>query len=316
MVLNSLLLRHFFLGTLLAEIHGQSLLIAVSQSTAEKETAQKQIYFLDILFMIKAKKSLGQNFLKDEAVLNRIIEAANLSKDDVVIEVGPGQGALTEKLVEKCKQVIAVELDDRLIEPLHTKFVGIDNLEIIHDDILKINLPELISRYKIQDARYKVVANIPYYITAPIIRLFLETKIPPSEVIFMVQKEVAERICSKPGEMSILAVSVQYYAKAEFCFTVFKESFDPIPKVDSAILRITRNNNQETIAKEDVKKFFRVVKSGFSAKRKTLINNLSNGLQIDKTVIEEKLLSLGFSANTRAQELGVEDWKKLAVILL
>lgn len=264
--------------------------------------------------ILKPKKSLGQNFLKDEAVLNRIIEAANLSNDDVVIEVGPGQGALTGKLVEKCKQVIAVELDDRLIEPLHTKFVGINNLEIIHDDILKINLPQLVGE-KLKVDNYKVVANIPYYITAPIIRLFLETKIPPSEVIFMVQKEVAERICAKPGEMSILAVSVQYYAKAEFCFTVFKESFDPVPKVDSAILRITRNNNQETITKEETKKFFRVVKSGFSAKRKTLINNLSNGLQIDKKEIEEKLLSLGFSANTRAQELGVEDWKKLSDLL-
>lgn len=261
---------------------------------------------------LKHKKSLGQNFLKDEAVLNRIVEVANLSEDVVVIEVGPGEGALTEKLVEKCKKVIAVELDDRLIEPLHTKFVGIKNLEIIHDDILKLNLPDLISKYKIQDTRYKVVANIPYYITAPIVRLFLETKIPPSEAVFMVQKEVAERICAKPGEMSILAVSVQYYATPEYLFTVSKNSFDPIPKVDSAVIKITYNSQLITNSKEEVKKFFRVVKAGFSAKRKTLVNNLSNGLQVEKKEIEEKLLSLGFSANTRAQELGVEDWKKLA----
>ena len=264
---------------------------------------------------LKAKKSLGQNFLKDADVLGRIIKAANLSQDDVVIEVGPGQGVLTELLAGVCKKVIAIELDDRLIEPLHTKFVDNKNVEIIHDDILKINLPELLTTNNIQPITYKVVANIPYYITAPIIRLFLETKIPPSEVIFMVQKEVAERICAKPGAMSILAVSVQYYAKAEFLFTVFKESFEPVPKVDSAIIKITLNLQLTTDNKEKTKKFFRVVKSGFSAKRKTLINNLSNGLQIDKKEIEEKLGSIGFSPSVRAQELGVEDWKKLADIL-
>ncbi|KKP98499.1 MAG: Ribosomal RNA small subunit methyltransferase A [Candidatus Moranbacteria bacterium GW2011_GWD2_36_12] len=264
---------------------------------------------------LKAKKSLGQNFLKDADVLGRIIKAANLSQDDVVIEVGPGQGVLTELLAGVCKKVIAIELDDRLIEPLHTKFVDNKNVEIIHDDILKINLPELLTTNNIQPITYKVVANIPYYITAPIIRLFLETKIPPSEVIFMVQKEVAERICAKPGAMSILAVSVQYYAKAEFLFTVFKESFEPVPKVDSAIIKITHNLQLTTDNKEKTKKFFRVVKSGFSAKRKTLINNLSNGLQIDKKEIEEKLGSIGFSPSVRAQELGVEDWKKLADIL-
>lgn len=131
-------------------------------------------------------------------------------------------------------------------------------------------------------------------------------------MVFMVQKEVAERIAAKPGAMSILAVSVQYYAKAEFLFTVFKESFDPVPKVDSAIIKITYNSQLITDnKKEEVKKFFRIVKSGFSAKRKTLINNIFNGMGIDKKVIEEKLESIGFSPSTRAQELGVEDWKKL-----
>jgi len=264
--------------------------------------------------MIKAKKSLGQNFLKDAEVLGRIIRAANLSADDVVVEIGPGEGALTELLAGVCKKVIAIELDDRLIEPLHTKFVGNKNVEIIHDDILKLNLPALMEK-ELKDAgvtSYKVVANIPYYITAPIIRLFLETKIPPSEVMFMVQKEVAERICAKAGEMSILAVSVQYYARALFLFTVFKESFFPVPKVDSAIIHISRNTKDGEHSTEEVKKFFRVVKSGFSAKRKTLINNLANSLQIDKKEIENKLGSIGFSPSVRAQELGVEDWKKLA----
>ncbi|HOX10473.1 MAG TPA: 16S rRNA (adenine(1518)-N(6)/adenine(1519)-N(6))-dimethyltransferase RsmA [Candidatus Moranbacteria bacterium] len=265
--------------------------------------------------MIKAKKSLGQNFLKDDAVLQRIIESANLSKNDVVIEIGPGHGVLTELLARKCKKVIAIELDDRLIEMLRNKLRNKENVEIIHNDILKINLPELVSKYEIQDTRYKTVANIPYYITAPIIRLLLETKIPPSEMILMVQKEVAERICAKAGEMSILAVSVQYYAQPEYLFTVPKTAFDPMPKVDSAVIRIVTSNQQPVISKKNNRDFFRVVRAGFSAKRKTLVNNLANGLQLDKKTVEEKLIAFGFSKNTRAQELGVEDWQKLIEFL-
>ena len=275
---------------------------------------------------IKAKKSLGQNFLKDEAILQRIIESAKLSADDVVIEIGPGQGALTELLAEVAKKVVAIELDDRLVEMLNNKLRNKENIEIIHDDILKINLPELIfnklKKLKAKEVKYKVVANIPYYITAPIIKLFLETKFPPSEMILMVQKEVAERICAKAGKMSILTVSVQYYAQPEYLFTVPKESFEPMPKVDSAVIRIIRNKKpaspagrRETRNKQDVKKFFRIVRAGFSAKRKTLANNLSNGLQIDKKTSEEKLIALGFSKNTRAQELTVEDWRKIENIL-
>ena len=263
--------------------------------------------------MIKAKKSLGQNFLKDEAVLQRIVESANLSKEDVVIEIGPGHGALTELLVQKCKKVIAIELDDRLIEILQKKFENQKNIEILHGDILKINLPEMVAGYGLRATEYKVVANIPYYITAPIIKLFLETKYPPSEMILMVQKEVAERICAKAGEMSILAVSVQYYAKPEYLFTVPKNAFEPVPKVESALIKISNLKSQ--ISNFERKNFFRIVRSGFSAKRKTLANNLSSSLQIDKKEIEEKLTTIGFSKNTRAQELGVEDWKKLTEIL-
>ena len=273
--------------------------------------------------VIKAKKSLGQNFLKDDAVLQRIVESAELSKNDFVIEIGPGHGALTEKLAKVCKKVIAIELDDRLIEVLQNKFKDTDNVEIIHDDILKLNLPELVTKYlprrqasKIQDTKYKIVANLPYYITSPIIRLFLETEYPPKEMILMVQKEVAERICAQAGKMSILAVSVQYYAKPEYLFTVSKESFEPMPKVESALIRITNHESRIMNNKEEVKKFFRIVRAGFSAKRKTLANNLSNGLQLDKKEIEEKLISLGFSKNTRAQELGVEEWKKLNEVLI
>jgi 16S rRNA (adenine1518-N6/adenine1519-N6)-dimethyltransferase len=206
-------------------------------------------------------------------------------------------------------------LDDCLIEILQNKFKSANNVEIIHEDILKINLPELISKYEIRDTKYKIVANLPYYITSPVIRLFLETQYPPKEMILMVQKEVAERICAKAGKMSILAVSVQYYAQPEYLFTVPNEFFEPMPKVESAVIKITRNKKQETRENEEVKKFFRIVRAGFSAKRKTLVNNLSGGLSIEKKEIEEKLISIGFSKNTRAQELGVEDWKKLGKML-
>lgn len=264
---------------------------------------------------LKAKKSLGQNFLKDDAIVDRIIEAANLSSKDIVIEIGPGTGVLTEKLAKICQKVVAIELDDRLVEMLRSKLRNNKNVEIIHGDILKINLPELLSnklvKLKANEASYKVIANLPYYITSPIIRLLLETKYPPSEMILMVQKEVAERIVAKPGEMSILAVSVQYYAKPEYLFTVPRTAFDPAPKVDSAVIRIARNPKPVAQNSEETKKFFRIVKAGFSAKRKTLINNLSNGLHIDKKEIEEKLIAFGFSQNTRAQELGVEDWRSL-----
>jgi 16S rRNA (adenine1518-N6/adenine1519-N6)-dimethyltransferase len=264
--------------------------------------------------MIKAKKSLGQNFLKDDAVLQRIVESANLSADDMVIEIGPGHGTLTELLAQKCKKVIAIELDDRLIPILTEKFKINNKVEIVHEDILKINLPEFISNKLAKPkAGYKVVANLPYYITSPIIRLFLETEYPPKEMILMVQKEVAERICAQAGKMSILAVSVQYYAQPEYLFTVPNESFEPMPKVESALIKISNIKSQ--ISNQERKNFFRIVRAGFSAKRKTLVNNLSNGLLIDKKEIEEKLISIGFSKNTRAQELGVEDWNKLIKML-
>ncbi|EKD58852.1 MAG: Dimethyladenosine transferase [uncultured bacterium] len=259
---------------------------------------------------IRAKKSLGQNFLKDEQVLARIVESGNISSEDTVIEIGPGQGALTELLAERCKKVIAIELDDRLIPVLQENFQYDEHVEIVHDDILKINLPALIESNNLQQG-YKVIANIPYYITAPIIRLLLETKFPPSEIILMVQKEVAERITAKAGAMSILAVSVQYYSDAKYLFTVPRSAFDPVPKVDSAVIRIMNHESGSKENKEETKKFFRIVRAGFSAKRKTLENNLSNGLHLEKKEILEKIESIGFVKNTRAQELSVEDWKKL-----
>ncbi len=255
----------------------------------------------------KHKKSLGQNFLKNDDVINRIIEEAQV-EGRVVLEVGPGEGVLTEALAHSAKKVIAIELDDRLIPVLEEKFVDMDNVDIIKGDILHMNVEELIST-EMSDGKYKVVANIPYYITAPIIRLFLELSQKPSEIILMVQKEVAERLTAFPGHMSILAVSAQYYADVEYLFTVPKEDFDPVPKVDSAIIKL--KIKKEELKDEEVKDFFRIVKIGFSAKRKTLANNLANGLQRDKKEIEEILIAQGFASSVRAQELSVNDWKNI-----
>lgn len=264
---------------------------------------------------IKPKKSLGQNFLRDTQVLERIVAAANLSAEDFVLEIGPGEGVLTQKLAKKAGRVLAIEIDQRLIESLQKRFASNQKIEIIHADILKINLADLYTNYQLLDTKYKVVANLPYYITSPIIRLFLEATILPAEMILMVQKEVAERIVAQPGQMSILAVAVQYYAQAELLFEVPKEAFYPVPQVDSAVIRIARIVDRKSPSKEETRHFFKIVKAGFSAKRKTLANNLANSLHLEKTAISQKLKTAGISPTARAQELSVADWQNLAAIL-
>jgi len=285
---------------------------------------------------MKFKKTLGQNFLKDKNVLKKIIQAADLNAKDNVVEIGPGEGILTKELVKYAGKIITIEKDDRLALKLNSLFYKNNKVKIIHDDILKINLSKLIKNFrksvsisKTESPKYKVIANIPYYITSPIIRLLLETKYPPREMILMVQKEVAERIIALPrkisnknqlkkpnlqgksGQMSILAVSVQYYAKPELLFYVDKKSFFPEPKVNSAIIRITPFN---PISKHS-SKFFRIVRAGFASKRKTLLNNLSHSLHLPKINVEKQLKKIGINPAQRAQELSVDDWKKISRLL-
>jgi 16S rRNA (adenine1518-N6/adenine1519-N6)-dimethyltransferase len=254
---------------------------------------------------------IGQNFLKNNEIVKKIVAAANLQVDDLVLEIGPGKGILTEELAKKAGKVVAVEIDENLVDLLKGKFKDYKNVEIIGGDILKIDLNKILTTNDQRPTTYNVIANLPYYITSPIIRMFLEAGYPPEEMIIMVQKEVAERIVAKPGQMSILAVSVQYYADAEMLFEVGKENFDPIPEVDSAVIRISQ------IKKSDEKqintnKFFRVVRAGFCAKRKTLANNLANSFHLDRSDVEEKIKYLKIKNTARAQELSVEDWKKLS----
>ncbi|MEA1936522.1 MAG: 16S rRNA (adenine(1518)-N(6)/adenine(1519)-N(6))-dimethyltransferase RsmA [Patescibacteria group bacterium] len=269
---------------------------------------------------IKVLKSLGQNFLVDEKVLDKIIQTAELSKNDLVIEIGPGLGVLTRELSKKCGQVIAIEKDKKLAELLKKKLGEVEKtvpfsdkretgrVEIVNGDVLKMNLEELIKKYR-SDGKYKLVSNIPYYITSPVIKLFLENKIQPETIILLVQKEVAERICAKPGKLSVLALSVQIYGKPEIVGYVSKSSFYPEPKIDSAILKI--GEIKKEFPDSYYREIFRIIKIGFSSKRKKLANNLSAGSHLDKNKTEKILWEAKINLNARAQELELEDWKKL-----
>jgi 16S rRNA (adenine1518-N6/adenine1519-N6)-dimethyltransferase len=260
---------------------------------------------------------LGQNFINNKTIIKKIIKSADLNTDDVVLEIGPGKGILTEELAKLAKKVIAVEIDKNLVEYLKNKFKKNEKVEIIEGDVLKIFNQLSISKFSNDEnnIKYKLIANIPYYITGQIIKMFLEAEFPPQEMIIMVQKEVAERIAENPGKMSILAVSVQYYAKPEILFYVSKDNFDPVPEVDSAVIRILVNSEQRTVNRKKSDDFFRVVRAGFCAKRKTLANNLANSFHLNKKIIEEKLKTVGIMPTARAQELSVEKWKEISKFL-
>lgn len=245
-------------------------------------------------------KKLGQNFLADKKVLQRIVEAADLKDEDVVLEIGPGTGVLTRAMAPKVKKIIAIEKDPRMITVLKEELSGFKNVEVLRGDIRRLNLQ--------LPPRYKVVGNLPFYLTAPIIRKFLEVKeVRPLSLTLVVQKEMGQRICSKPPEMSLLAVSVQVYADVEKLFYVSKKSFWPQPKVDAAVIKIIPR--PPLIG--DNEKFFKIVKAGFSQPRKQLINNLSKGLKIAKEKTAEWLEKNNLWPAQRAETLSVDDWVHL-----
>jgi len=258
---------------------------------------------------ISPSRDRGQNFLVDEKVLEKIIESANLKKDDVVLEIGAGFGTLTERLAQKAGKVITVESDRGILPILRRNLENYKNVEIIEKDVLSVVNYES----KIMNYEYKIVANLPYQITSIVLRKFLENEPRPNEMMVMMQKEVAERICAISGEMSILAVSVQFFGQPEIIQIVPRSSFYPAPEVDSAILRISRikNESETNLKRIDVKDFFRVVKVGFSARRKQLHNNLANGLRLKSEEAKNILLDLGLDIQVRAQDLSVDDWINL-----
>ena len=248
------------------------------------------------------KKSLGQHWLKDPEILADIAEAAELTGDDVVLEIGPGLGTLTSRLLARANSVTAVEFDADLARKLPGQFPG-KKLTVVNQDILQFDLNQL-------PKNYKVVANVPYYITSKIVEKLMTAENKPSIAVLLVQKEVAERIAAEAGNMSVLSVSVQILAEAEIDIEVPRQFFTPPPKVDSQVV-VLRTRNNPLITPEDQRDLFRIVKAGFSAKRKKLRSSLSGGLGIDKSVAEELLKNAGISPDARAEDLAIEDWKRL-----
>lgn len=253
--------------------------------------------------MAVPKKSLGQHWLHDRSVLESIANAAELNAEDTVLEIGPGLGTLTSVLLRKAKKVIAVEFDSELAAKLPGQFPG-KNLEVIHSDILQFDLSKL-------PANYKVVANVPYYITSKIVQQLMTAPDKPSIAVLLVQKEVAERLAAKAGDMSILAVSAQSFADVTMGDIVPAALFTPPPKVDSAVV-VLKTKPLPVFDGMEEKSFFRVVKAGFSAPRKKLRSNLSAGLGISKENAEEALKEIAVNPDVRAEGLAVEDWVKLA----
>ncbi len=265
---------------------------------------------------LKARKKLGQHFLVDAEALAAVASAAELNPDDVVIEVGPGLGVLTGELVKQAGAVIAVELDDRLAEILRKKMSAVGNFTVVNRDILKVKPQELLSEpvavnaLKGKPLSYKVVANLPYYITSAVLRYFLEAVPQPSVIVVMVQKEVAEAIAAEQGKMSLLSVSVQFYGKPEIVRIVPPASFYPPPEVDSAVLKI-KIYDKPRLDIEDIEAFFNLVRAGFAASRKQLPNSLAQGLKCSKEDAVSLLEEAGIDLKRRAETLSLDEWGRL-----
>jgi len=269
-------------------------------------------------FKIRLTKSLGQNFLVDENIINRIVDASNISETDLVIEVGPGIGNMTKKLAQKAGRIIAVEIDKYLIPPLTEVLKDYPNSSIINQDILKISIRDVIEAEMAANDKLKtvkIVANLPYYITTPIIMKFLEENPGIHTLVFMIQKEVADRIVASPGGKvyGALSVAVQYYSKAEKVFDVSPHCFIPQPDVDSTVIRLNvYDKPQVELLNKDV--FFQTVKASFGQRRKTLVNALanSNKFSADKEKIKEILLRMGINENIRGESLSISQFAQIA----
>lgn len=256
---------------------------------------------------LHADKRLGQNFLQDPFALEKIANAAEIQADDCVLEIGPGLGSLTRYLAVSARKVAAVELDRDLLAPLKTVLTPHPNVTVTHGDILELSIADLVDQ-----PNYIVAANIPYNITSAIIRHLLESEPKPRRIVLTIQKEVAERICAKPGDMSLLALSVQVYGEPRLMAKIPAGAFHPIPNVDSAILRIDIHP-QPLIPAEMLPIFFKFIKAGFSQKRKTLRNSLSSGLHIKPADAETLLNTANIDPMRRAETLSIEEWHQLCI---
>lgn len=282
-------------------------------------TILKETRFILNKYNIKADKKLGQNFLISDDAVNRIIEKSEVTKSDLVIEIGPGLGTLTKELLERAGKVICIELDTRMVKILNERFSLYDNFEIIHDDILKVDLKAIIKREKENQnmKEAKIVANLPYYITTPIIMKLLEEKLDLKTITVMVQKEVADRLTALPGTKKSGAITygVYYYAKAEEVLEVLPESFIPAPEVTSEVIQFKIRKDPPVFVGDD-KKMFQIIKCAFTQRRKTLLNSLVNTNIFNSKEHGSKILKeVNLKENVRPEELTLEDFARIADLL-
>ncbi len=268
-------------------------------------------------FDLQARKGLGQHFLIDEEVLKLITSAAELTPADVIMEIGPGLGVLTRELAGQVGRVIAIELDNKLASILRKTLTSFNNVTIVNEDILQIDPAALLQEQRMRfpptmgsSLSYKVVANLPYYITSPVLRHFLEASVKPETMVLMVQKEVAEAIVAGPGQASLLSISVQFYGEPGIISYVPAQCFYPVPEVDSAILRV-KVCPQPAVAVADTRSFFTLVRAGFTASRKQIGNSLAQGLGLPKTEVLPLLGEANIEVQRRAETLTLEEWARL-----
>lgn len=265
---------------------------------------------------VRPSKSLGQNFIRDMSVIERIVEGAGIGPDDMVIEIGPGLGVLTSELASHAAFVTAVEIDGRLIPVLEETLKDYDNVRVINRDILKTDIGQLVEESRSEgrfSGKVHIVGNLPYYITTPIIMKLLEDDVPADSITVMMQKEVADRIRSAPGSRTYGAISaaVQYYCRVSKITDVPKEAFVPRPKVESTVLRLEPLKEEKTQVKDE-KMYLRCVKAGFAQRRKTLLNSLSSAGGIDKETVKKKLEAAGIDPGRRAETLTVDEFARMA----
>ncbi len=257
-------------------------------------------------YNMRPKKSLGQNFLMDANVVQKIVQAANVSKRDCIVEIGPGLGILTKELAKTGASITSVEIDSWAIPLLEDELKNYSNVKIINEDALKFFPPS---------GKYKMVANIPYYITSPLISHFLKNKNRPEKMVILIQKEVAEKIIAKEGRLNVPAINVQIFGKPKIVAKVSRRCFHPMPKVDSAVLEIEMFK-KPLVEEKNLKKFFKIVHAGFAHKRKTILNSFIRSMDIDIKTAREVIEKCGITVTARAQHLTVDDWKCLSNAIL
>lgn len=279
------------------------------------KNAYQETMFLLKKYHISANKSLGQNFLIHDEVIHQTVESATISKDDLIIEIGPGLGILTQELLEKAKKVIAIELDNRMVAILQDRFSFYQNFELIAQDVLKVNLKEIVEREKRENGikEVKVVANLPYYITTPIIMKLLEENLAIESITVMVQKEVAQRLVAHPSEKLAGAItySVQYYCTTKQIIDVPKESFLPAPEVESAVIQLTLRK-EPPVQVQNKENFFKLIKVSFMQRRKTFLNGVSNSGLVSKQTLKEILTELNIPETIRGENLTLEQFAQIA----